>query len=170
MGQIQDWNVPKMKLFQFILQVSHRRPTPIDDNYNLQRFVDAQNRVYEQVCRELKTGQKRGHWMWYIFPQIEGLGRSSTARRYAISTQQEASAYLEHPVLGSRLRDCTQLVVHIDGRTIEQIFYFPDHLKFHSSMTLFMASTTDNTIFTGALDKYFDGNPDQATLDRLRAS
>ena len=140
----------------------------MSDIYNLQRFFEAQNQVYEDVLHELGTGQKHGHWMWYIFPQIKGLGLSTVAQRYAISCQQEAEAYLEHSVLGSRLRQCTQLVINVEGRSIEQIFYCPDNLKFRSSMTLFMNSTADNQIFKDALQKYFEGRPDQLTLDILR--
>ena len=140
----------------------------MSDIYNLQRFLEAQNQVYEEVLNELGTGQKFGHWMWYIFPQIKGLGLSSMAQRFAISCQQEAEAYLEHSVLGARLRDCTQLVINVDGRSIEQIFDYPDNLKFRSSMTLFMNSTKDNRIFKDALQKYFEGKPDQLTLGILK--
>ena len=140
----------------------------MSDIYNLQRFVEAQNQVYEEVLHELGTGQKLGHWMWYIFPQIKGLGLSTVAQRFAISCQQEAEAYLEHSVLGSRLRQCTQLVINVEGRSVEQIFYYPDNLKFGSSMTLFINATTDNQIFKDALKKYFEGEPDQLTLGILK--
>jgi len=140
----------------------------MSDIYNLQRFVEAQNQVYEEVLDELGAGQKIGHWMWYIFPQIKGLGLTATAQRFAISCQQEAEAYVEHSVLGVRLRECTQLVINVDGRSIEQIFYYPDNLKFRSSMTLFMNSTKDNRIFKDALQKYFEGKPDQLTLGILK--
>jgi uncharacterized protein (DUF1810 family) len=106
--------------------------------------------------------------MWYIFPQIKGLGLSTVAQRFAISCRQEAEAYLEHAILGSRLRECTQLVINVEGRSMEQIFYYPDNLKFRSSMTLFMNSTTDNQIFKDALQKYFEGKPDQLTLGILK--
>ena len=140
----------------------------MDDVYNLRRFVEAQKQVYEEVINELATGQKRGHWMWYIFPQIKGLGQSANARRFAISSREEANAYIEHSVLGARLKQCTQLVVNVEVRSAEQIFYYPDNLKFCSSITLFMASTTDNEIFKDALHKYFEGKPDQSTLDILK--
>jgi len=140
----------------------------VSDIYNLQRFVEAQNQNYEKVLHELGTGQKLGHWMWYIFPQIKGLGLSTVAQRFAISCRQEAEAYLEQAILGSRLRECTQLVINVEGRSIEQIFYYPDNLKFRSSMTLFMNSTTDNQIFKDALQKYFEGKPDQLTLGILK--
>ena len=138
------------------------------DAYNLQRFLDAQDDAFKKVVRELEDGQKRGHWMWYIFPQIKGLGRSIMAQKFAISSKGEAVAYLEHPILGTRLRQCTQLVNGIAGHSIEQIFYYPDHLKFHSSMTLFMASSIDNELFKESLNKYYAGKPDKLTLDILQ--
>ena len=137
------------------------------DPYNLQRFVDAQKEVYEQVCSELRGGQKSSHWMWYIFPQLEGLGSSWTASKYAISSLVEAKAYIEHPALGPRLRECTRLANAIEGRSAQQIFGYVDALKFRSSMTLFERATKDNEPFTQALTKYYSGNPDRLTLDRL---
>jgi uncharacterized protein (DUF1810 family) len=137
------------------------------DPYNLQRFVDAQNPVFAQVCSELREGRKRTHWMWFIFPQLQGLGSSSMARRYAISSLEEATAYLKHPILGPRLTECARLVTRIEGRTIEEIFSDPDYLKFRSSMTLFARATSDNQVITSALDKYFEGEPDPLTLERL---
>jgi uncharacterized protein (DUF1810 family) len=136
--------------------------------YDLRRFVEAQEQAYESVLNELRVGQKRGHWMWYIFPQIKGLGVSAMAQKYAISSQKEAKAYSEHPILGSRLRECTQLVMNVEGRSAEQIFYYPDNLKFRSCMTLFEHSATDNGIFRDALLKYFYGKPDQLTLSWLQ--
>src|SRR2546428_1801956 len=106
----------------------------MDDLYNLRRFVDAQNPVYAQVLSELRNGEKRTHWMWFIFPQIHGLGHSSTARMFAISSLDEANAYVQHPTLGPRLIECATLVNEIKGRTIHQIFGSPDDLKFRSSM------------------------------------
>jgi len=138
-----------------------------NDPYDLQRFVDAQNHCFERVCRELSEGHKQSHWMWFIFPQLKGLGHSAMANRYAISSRQEAEAYLKHPILGSRLRHCTELVMQVDGRSIDQIFDPPDDLKFRSSMTLFASTATANKIFNGALQKYFAGKPDQFTIDRL---
>ena len=135
--------------------------------YDLQRFVDVQSHVYDGVLAELRAGAKRSHWMWFIFPQIAGLGSSPTAERYAISSRQEAEAYLQHAVLGPRLRECTQLVNAIEGRSIHQIFGYPDNLKFHSSMTLFAYATADNLIFKDALRKYFGGEMDALTLQRL---
>jgi len=138
------------------------------DPYDLQRFVEAQSGCYEQVCRELGEGRKQSHWMWFIFPQLKGLGHSSMANRYAISSRQEAEAYLAHPILGPRLRHCTQLVILIEGRSIQQIFGVPDDLKFRSSMTLFANTARENKFCKDALQKYFAGIPDQLTLDRLQ--
>ncbi|AKJ67692.1 hypothetical protein PATSB16_14780 [Pandoraea thiooxydans] len=139
----------------------------MDDPYDLKRFVEAQNPVYQQVCEELRGGRKRSHWMWFVFPQIEGLGRSFMAQRYAIGSLAEARAYLEHPLLGERLRACTQMVNNIEGRSVMQIFGAPDDLKFHSSMTLFSQAAADNEPFRAALQKYFDGAPDTQTMARL---
>lgn len=137
------------------------------DPYRLQRFLDAQNPVFEKVCRELREGQKQSHWMWFIFPQIAGLGSSAMSHRYGISSLQEAEAYLRDPTLGERLRLCTRLVVTIEGRSIEQIFGYPDDLKSQSSMTLFASTELENQIFKDALQKYFAGQLDKKTLDRL---
>ena len=137
------------------------------DPYALQRFVDAQRTVYAQVETELRAGRKESHWMWYIFPQIKGLGHSAMAQKYAISSVAEAAEYLNHPELGKRLRECTRLVTAIDGRSIEDIFGYPDHLKFHSSMTLFAHATEDNRVFLDALKKYYRSEFDQPTLERL---
>ena len=136
--------------------------------FALQRFVDAQNSCFDQVCSELRQGQKRSHWMWFIFPQLEGLGASPMAVRYAISGRKEAEAYLQHAILGSRLRQCTELVLQVEGRSIREIFGTPDDLKFRSSMTLFANATQENQIFEQALRKYFAGQPDQLTIDGLR--
>ncbi len=139
------------------------------DPYDLQRFVDAQGPIYRHVLRELENGQKTRHWMWFIFPQIAGLGRSSTATRFAISSREEAQAYLSHPILGPRLRECTALVNQIEGRSIEAIFGYPDDLKFCSSMTLFAQVAEDKQVFLDALNKYFGGEPDSRTLRLLRS-
>ena len=139
----------------------------MDDPYNLQRFLDAQASVFEQVRMELRQGRKRSHWMWFVFPQIGGLGRSPMAMKFAISSLAEARAYLEHSVLGSRLRECTELVNLVQGRSIEEILNSPDDLKFRSSMTLFAHATADNRLFLDALRKYFGGEFDPLTLERL---
>ncbi|MFN3625436.1 MAG: DUF1810 domain-containing protein [Hyphomicrobium sp.] len=139
---------------------------PDDDPYDLQRFVSAQHPVYDRVLAELRAGRKQSHWMWFVFPQISGLGSSPMSRRYAISCRAEATAYFEHPVLGPRLRECTRLVNAIAERKIGDIFASPDDMKFHSSMTLFSIAASDPAEFNAALAKYF-GYPDAATLDRL---
>ena len=140
--------------------------TDMNDPFNLQRFVDAQSPIFDQVSSELRDGVKRSHWMWFIFPQIKDLGQSQLTRKFAISSREEAKAYLEHPILGLRLIECTELVNLIEDRTIEQIFGYPDDLKFRSCMTLF-ANVSDNQIFVDALSKYFNGESDPSTLQRL---
>lgn len=140
---------------------------PASDPFDLQRFVDAQAPVYDAVVEELRDGCKRTHWMWFIFPQIRGLGSSPTARRFAIGSLAEATAYLAHPLLGARLRECSALVLCVSGRTLQQIFGPPDDLKFHSSMTLFAHATAQNGVFSDALQKYFAGAFDRATLAQL---
>jgi len=139
----------------------------LDDPYDLNRFVLAQSRVYERVLSELRAGVKTSHWMWFIFPQIRGLGRSPTAMEYAISSLEEARAYLQHPVLGARLKECTRLVLLVDGMSVEKIFGSPDDMKFRSSMTLFSRVSDDDDIFQKALQKYFAGEADLLTLERL---
>jgi uncharacterized protein (DUF1810 family) len=139
----------------------------MNDPFDLQRFVNAQNPVFEQVCSELGRGCKEGHWMWFIFPQLEGLGHSWMASKFGISSRDEAEAYLGHSLLGPRLRKCTRLVNLVEGRTVEQIFGYPDNLKFRSSMTLFSSLESDNAVFVTALQKYFGGEPDRLTLERL---
>jgi len=137
------------------------------DPHNLQRFVDAQNPVFAQVCSELRAGRKSTHWMWFLFPQIRGLGYSPLARKFAISSLEEAKAYLDHPILGARLRECCRLVNLVEGRSIDEIFGYPDDLKFRSAMTLFAHAGPDNRIFQDALEKYFDGEDDPLTIERL---
>ena len=125
-----------------------------DDPYNLNRFIRAQDAVYETVTAELKSGRKQTHWMWFVFPQPVGLGRSPMSQKYAIASPQEARAYLAHAVLGLRLSECTQLVLEVQGRTLHDIFGSPDDLKFRSSMTLFSSIAPDNQLFKAALEKY----------------
>ncbi len=137
------------------------------DGFDLDRFVKAQEPVLAQVREELGQGRKRSHWMWFIFPQLSGLGRSATARYYAIASAQEARAYLAHPLLGPRLLACSELVNRVEGRSVEQIFGSPDDLKFRSSMTLFAAVRPEATVFRDALVRYFDGVPDAATIEGL---
>jgi uncharacterized protein (DUF1810 family) len=138
-------------------------------DFDLERFVVAQAGVYAQVYSELLAGEKRSHWMWFIFPQIQGLGSSPMAVRYAISSLDEARAYLAHPVLGARLRECTGLVLGVKGRSVEEIFGYPDDLKFHSSVTLF-AEASGEEVFLRALERFFGGRRDGGTLGRLRSS
>jgi len=135
--------------------------------FNLQRFVDAQKPVYERGRRELQAGRKESHWMWFVFPQIAGLGRSPTSVLYAISSLDEAKAYLAHPVLGPRLRECAKLAVDVEGRTAREIFGPVDEMKFRSSMTLFAQAAPDEDVFQRCVDKYFAGSHDPATLARL---
>ncbi len=138
-----------------------------NDPYDLQRFVDAQERIYAGVVDELTEGRKTSHWMWFVFPQLRGLGSSPTAIRFGISSAEEARAYLEHDVLGPRLRECARLVAQIDGRSAQEIFGWPDDLKLRSSMTLFAHTADDNTDFVAVLDKLYGGDEDPATLARL---
>lgn len=138
--------------------------------YNLERFIYAQEPIYKNVLSELKQGKKTSHWMWYVFPQIKGLGSSLMTQKFAISSLEEAEAYLKNPILGLRLRQCTQLVLNLEGCDVEQIFSHPDNLKFQSSMTLFLYATKDNQIFKNALLMYFDGKPDPRTLEVLNNS
>ena len=133
---------------------------------DLSRFVSAQAAVYPEALAELKEGRKRTHWMWFVFPQIAGLGVSPTAQRYAIRSLDEARAYLAHPVLGPRLEECARAVLGVDGKTAEDIFGYPDDLKLRSSMTLFARAADDPGVFQAVLDRYYDG-PDPKTLDLL---
>jgi uncharacterized protein (DUF1810 family) len=133
---------------------------------DLNRFLDAQSPVYATVLAELRAGMKRSHWMWFVFPQMAGLGRSDMACRYAIASSAEAAAYLAHPVLGARLRECSGTVAALDARTAHEIFGSPDDMKFRSSMTLF-AHVSPGGVFDECLRKYFQGKPDPATLALL---
>lgn len=139
----------------------------MDKQFNLERFVEAQAPVYRKVVAELEAGRKTSHWMWFVFPQIAGLGRSEMARKFAIASADEAAAYLAHPLLGARLRECGALVAAIDDKQIGDIFDPPDDRKFHSSMTLFAEVAPDEAVFTECINKYFDGVLDQATVERL---
>ena len=141
-----------------------------EDPFDLNRFLEAQEGVYAHALAELRTGRKTSHWMWFVFPQIDGLGRSSTARRYAIKSLDEARAYLAHPTLGARLRECTAVVLGVSGRSASEIFGHPDDIKFRSSMTLFERAATDASLFAAALDTYYAGRRDAATLDILGAA
>ena len=137
------------------------------DLHDLQRFVLAQEPVYPQVCAELAAGAKTSHWMWFVFPQLKALGRSATAQHFGIASRAEAQAYWRHPVLGPRLKACSELVVAIEGKTALQIFRSPDDLKFRSSMTLFAPVAPEEPVFNRALAKYFGGEGDARTLELL---
>jgi uncharacterized protein (DUF1810 family) len=132
------------------------------------RFLEAQAAVYAQVLDELRRGQKRTHWMWFMFPQLAGLGRSEMARRYALQSKEEASHYAAHPVLGNRLRECTRLVLGQPGRSAREIFGQPDDIKFRSSMTLFEAAVPGEPLFAAVLEQFFEGSRDELTLSMLR--
>jgi uncharacterized protein (DUF1810 family) len=138
------------------------------DPFNLQRFVTAQASVFDEVCTELRRGEKTSHWMWFIFPQIRGLGSSPMAQKFAISSVEESLAYLQHPVLGARLRECTRLVIDVQGRSLNQIFGSPDDVKFRSCMTLFAHVAPQSREFNEAIRKYCRGEPDARTLAALQ--
>jgi uncharacterized protein (DUF1810 family) len=137
-----------------------------NDPWDLQRFVDAQQPIYAQVLGELRAGRKTSHWMWFIFPQIRGLGSSPMAQHYGIASLDEARAYLAHALLGPRLRECSALVAAVPGRSAHDIFGSPDDMKFRSSMTLFAHAATDKAVFVECLAKYYGGVEDAATLAR----
>ena len=139
----------------------------MDDPHDLGRFVEAQAPVFDRVLRELAAGRKESHWMWFVFPQIAGLGHSPMAQRFAIASLAEAKAYDRHALLGARLAQCTDLVNRIEGRSIVSILGRPDDLKFRSSMTLFARAAADTGRYLAALDKYFESKPDPATIARL---
>ena len=143
------------------------RSTDHLDPFNLQRFLQAQDPVFDRVQNELNNGHKRSHWMWFIFPQCAGLGDSEMSRRFAIRSREEALAYLEHPLLGARLRTCTQEVLNIRERSVAGIFGHPDDLKFHSSMTLFAQVDAADSLFQQALNQYFHGILDDWTLSLM---
>jgi uncharacterized protein (DUF1810 family) len=139
----------------------------VNDPYDLRRFIEAQGSVYDQVCAELRNERKESHWMWFIFPQLRGLGHSQMATKFGIASREEAEAYLKHPILGARLRECTRMVNLVEGRSINQILGYPDDLKFKSSMSLFASIAPEEQVFKEALQKYFGGEFDRLTLERL---
>ena len=143
--------------------------TDATDAFDLKRFLDAQAGVYERALAEIRAGDKQSHWMWFVFPQIDGLGSSPTARRYAVKSLAEAEAYLHHPVLGARLRECAEAAFAVEGRSAWAVFGSPDDLKFRSSVTLFALASKPGSVFHRLLDKYFEGEPDPATLRLLGA-
>ncbi|MDT5172959.1 MAG: hypothetical protein QOG37_210 [Mycobacterium sp.] len=137
------------------------------DPFDLKRFVDAQAPVYDTVVDELRTGRKRSHWMWFVFPQLRGLGSSPTAVHYGVASLDEAHAYLDHDLLGPRLRECVGLVNQVQDRSAGEIFGWPDDLKLRSSMTLFARAADDNQDFLALVDKYYGGEQDPQTVARL---
>ena len=139
----------------------------LDDPFHLRRFIEAQKGTIEQAMKELRTGRKVSHWMWFVFPQLSGLGTSDMARKFAIASRAEAIAYASDPVLGARLQTCTALVNDLQHAAVSEIFGYPDDRKFHSSMTLFANLAGGHPVFSAALDKYYDSVFDQATMDRL---
>jgi uncharacterized protein (DUF1810 family) len=147
--------------------------TNTNDAFDLSRFTSAQENVYDSALAELKNGRKRTHWMWYIFPQIDGLGYSATSKHYAIKSLEEARQYLSHPVLGTRLLECAEAVFAVEGRSVSEILGYPDDLKLKSSMTLFAYVAAPCSVFSRVLDKYFNGEQDALTLqllDKLEAN
>ena len=143
-------------------------PISMNDPHNLQRFIDAQDPVYDEVVAELTAGKKTSHWIWFVFPQFDGLGRSGMARRYAIRSKEEALAHWNHPVLGARLRECIEKMMAIRGKTAFQILGTPDDLKFQSCLTLFATLAPNELLFKQALEKYYEGKVDTKTLELLR--
>ena len=137
------------------------------DPYRLERFVSSQDLIYESVVSELRKARKTGHWMWFIFPQMAGLGRSAESRQFAISSLPEAHAYLQHPILGPRLTECARILTGVRGKSAQEIFGPLDAKKLRSSMTLFMIAAPGEPIFMEVLEKYFNGSPDQATIDLI---
>jgi uncharacterized protein (DUF1810 family) len=135
---------------------------------SLNRFIEAQDKIYAQVVKELQRGRKTSHWMWFIFPQIDGLGLSSTAKYYSIKNIEEAKEYLAHPVLGKRLIECANLVLQVNDKTANDIFGYPDDMKLRSSMTLFNLVAPEQNYFSEVLERYFAGNPDQRTLSLIK--
>jgi uncharacterized protein (DUF1810 family) len=158
-----------------IIEQNNKEPSMINTSdtvgrspFDLSRFTNAQENIYDSVLAELRSGRKRTHWMWYVFPQIDGLGHSATSKRYAIKSIEEARQYLNHPVLGKRLLECAEAVFTLEGRSISEIFGYPDNLKLKSSMTLFAyVATPSCSVFTRILDKYFNSEQDALTLQLL---
>ncbi len=159
---IVQGSFPRLRSWSSLLTMS--------DAFDLGRFVEAQDPVLGQVRTELREGRKRSHWMWFVFPQLRGLGRSAMAQRYGVGSLAEARAYLAHPVLGPRLVECAELVNRVEGRSVHEIFGSPDDLKFHSSMTLFALADPGQRAFHDALDRYFGGEMDPLTGDWLSRS
>ena len=140
----------------------------MEDRFNLKRFLDAQSNTYERALTEIKNGRKQSHWMWYIFPQYKGLGRSSTSIKYAIKNQDEANNFLNHPILGTRLIEITKAFLSIENKTAYEVLGGPDDLKIKSSMTLFDTIQDENDLFDSVLEKYFEGNRCSRTISGLK--
>lgn len=149
--------------------LSKMKPAPPDDPHRLRRFADAQQSIYQQALGELRAGRKTGHWMWFIFPQIDGLGRSDMARTYAIKSRGEAAAYLRNEVLGPRLTECAEALLHVQGKSAHEIMGFPDDLKLQSCMTLFAHVAELGSVFHRVLGKYYGGMQDPKTLQLILA-
>jgi uncharacterized protein (DUF1810 family) len=147
--------------------IGSSNPQTPSDPYNLTRFVQAQEDDYERALSELRSGRKRTHWMWYIYPQLDGLAFSATSKHYAIKNIEEAKAYLEHPILGPRLLECAEAVLQGEGRSVAEIFGYPDDLKLRSCATLFACVSPPGSVFERLLEKYYQGEPDQETLRLL---
>jgi len=141
----------------------------LNDPFNLHRFVEAQDADYEAALAEIRSGRKRSHWMWYVFPQIAGLGFSPTSQHFAITSLAEAKAYLAHPVLGARLVECAEALLALDGISAHDVFGSPDDMKLRSSATLFAQVTPAGSVFERVLEKYFDGRPDGRTLELMQS-
>ena len=139
----------------------------MNDPFDLNRFVEAQEPVYDSVLAELRQGRKTSHWIWFVFPQVDGLGHSAMAQRFAIKSLEEAKTYLDHSVLGPRLLECTGLVCQVKGKSIREILGSPDDMKFRSCMTLFCRASSDPQVFEKALQMFFGGKPDALTLERI---
>ena len=146
------------------------QPGGAGDPYNLGRFVQAQEQNYDQALAEIKRGRKQSHWMWYIFPQFDGLGFSATSRRYSIKSRAEAEAYLSHPLLGPRLIECAEAILAVEGRSAFEIFGSPDDMKLRSCATLFASVSPPGSVYEKLLDKFFRGERDSKTLSLLRAA
>jgi uncharacterized protein (DUF1810 family) len=171
-SRYEDGLAARVMIFGLRSAKRHDADHMTDDPHRLQRFVDAQNdaNTYERALSELRAGHKRSHWMWFVFPQISGLGHSPMAVGYAISSLAEASAYLDHPLLGPRLLDCTRALARITGSSAHEILGATDALKLRSSMTLFAHAAPHEPLFRAVLGQYFDGMPDAATEQLLRAT
>ncbi|HVE14120.1 MAG TPA: DUF1810 domain-containing protein [Elusimicrobiota bacterium] len=140
----------------------------MDDPFDLSRFVRAQEGVYAQALAEIVAGRKRTHWMWFVFPQIDGLAMSATSKRYSIKSLEEAAAYLKHPLLGPRLLECAEAALRVEGRTAAELFGYPDDLKLKSCATLFASVSAPGSVFERLLEKYYEGEPDAATLRLIK--